>query len=54
MRAQYQISAFPTLVLFDPQGRLVGKASLDMLEKALDGKVTAPKPRKKPRVARRN
>ena len=47
VRNQYQINAFPTMVLFDPEGRLVGKASLDTLKQALDGKVETPKPRKR-------
>ncbi len=43
---QYGINAFPTMVLFDPEGRLVGKASLDLLEKALKGEVETPEPLK--------
>ncbi len=42
---QYDISAFPTLILFDPEGRLVGQATLDTLKEALEGKVKAPEPR---------
>jgi hypothetical protein len=41
---QYQISAFPTIVLFDPQGRLVGEATLDMLKEAVKGEVETPEP----------
>ncbi|MCL4198134.1 MAG: redoxin domain-containing protein [Phycisphaerales bacterium] len=42
---QYDITAFPTLILFDPEGRLVGHAPLDTLKQALEGKVETPKPR---------
>lgn len=42
---QYDISAFPTLILFDPEGRLVGRARLETLIEALDGKVKTPEPR---------
>ncbi len=45
---QFDISAFPTMILFDPKGRLVGEASLDTLKQALAGKVETPKPRSKP------
>ncbi len=41
---KYDISAFPTMILFDPEGRLVGYASLDSLKEALEGKVKAPEP----------
>jgi len=43
---QYDISAFPTLILFDPEGRLVGHATLDTLKAALEGKVKTPEPRR--------
>ncbi len=43
---QYGISAFPTMVLFDPEGRLVGKGSLDLLKEALKGEVETPEPLK--------
>ena len=43
---QYQISAYPTLVLFDPEGRIVGQADLEMLKKALKGEVETPEPLK--------
>ncbi len=43
---QFDISGFPTMILFDPQGRLVGKARLETLKEALEGKVTTPEPRK--------
>ncbi len=46
---QFDIHAFPTLILFDPEGRLFGKASLDTLKEALEGKVSTPKPLKRRR-----
>jgi hypothetical protein len=49
---QFDISAFPTMILFDPEGRLVGYASIEMLKEALDGKVKTPKPRKIPESVR--
>ena len=48
---QFEISAFPTIILIDPEGRLVGKAKLETLKKALEGKVETPKPRSRTKVA---
>ena len=42
---QYEITSFPTMILFDPQGRLVGHARLETLKDALEGKVETPQPR---------
>ncbi len=41
---QFEVSMFPTMVLFDPEGRLVGKADLDKLKSALKGEVHTPEP----------
>ena len=43
---QYDVKYYPTIVLFDPEGRIVGEADLEMLKKALKGEVETPKPRK--------
>lgn len=39
---RFEIGAFPTLVLIDPEGRLVGHGSLELLQKALRGELEAP------------
>ncbi len=44
----WDIMSFPTQVLIDPQGRLLGLANLETLERALNkkkDKVTKPQPR---------
>lgn len=41
---QFEIEGIPTLVLFDPEGRIVGKGSVELLKKALKGEVKTPEP----------
>ncbi len=36
---RYRIRAFPTMILIDPEGRLVGESRLDGLKAALAGKL---------------
>ena len=51
---QFDVSAFPTVILIDPEGRLVGRGKLETLEQALAGKVKTPEPYQPPRkVAQR-
>ncbi len=40
-----QIHAFPTSILIDPEGRLIGNADIPMLKRALAGKLETPTPR---------
>lgn len=42
---RFQIGAFPTTILLDPEGRLIGNASISMLKDALAGRLTVPEPR---------
>jgi len=42
---RFQIGAFPTTILIDPDGRLIANASISMLKDALAGRLTAPEPR---------
>ena len=42
---RFEIQAFPTMILFDPDGRLVGRARLETLQQALKGEVETPEPR---------
>ena len=42
---RFEIRAYPTMVLFDPEGRLIGRASLEMLRQALAGELEVPAPR---------
>lgn len=44
---RFEIRAFPTMVLFDPEGRLIGRASLEMLRQALAGELEVPEPRER-------
>ena len=41
---RFEVNAFPTTVLIDPQGRLIGNASLAMLQEALAGQLEVPEP----------
>jgi hypothetical protein len=41
---RFEIYGFPTQILFDPDGRLVGRANLDTLRRALKGEVETPTP----------
>lgn len=43
---QFNIQAFPTIILIDPEGRLVGRGDIDLLKKALEGEVETPEPMK--------
>lgn len=42
---RFQVNAFPTTILIDPEGRLIGGADLNMLKDALAGRLEAPEPR---------
>jgi hypothetical protein len=45
---QFQIRAFPTSILIDPERRLVRRAELDTLQAALKGTLGGPGPESRP------